>query len=89
MKESDQKEDEPLIKEFDNPPLLKKTSTEDELDSKTKKENRDRELAKEIRRSYFYNMKDYIFFFSLMISPSNQILPRANFNDIFCIINSI
>ena len=70
MKESDQKEDEPLIKEIDNPPLLQKTSTEDELDPKTKKENRDREIAKEIRRSYFYNMKDYIFFFSLMISPS-------------------
>ena len=49
--------------------LISKTQSEqdkiDDLKSKEKEKKR-----KEIRNSYCYNIKDYIFFFSLMISSS-------------------
>ena len=74
INEVEQKEEEPLIeevkkaeeknveKEEEGPLLLKKYSTDSDLT--------DEEQEKELHNSRLYNLKDYIFFFVVMISSS-------------------
>ena len=62
MKETNENnEEENLIKEEDNQELNKINLNQ---------EKDDKEKLKEIRHSYYYNIKDYLFFFSLMICSS-------------------
>ena len=53
-----------------DPPLVSKPSNESELNSLVEAENRKKEKRREISHSYWYNFKDYIFFFSLLLSSS-------------------
>ena len=67
MKENNAKEEEKLIKEEkDNPPLFQKYSSESQFSYIDEDELKE----KEIRHSYIFNAKDYLFFFALMISSS-------------------
>ena len=74
MKETNDNNEIKLINENEinpnNPPLIQKYSSESDLNPQEEKEFKEKMKAKEIHKSYMYNMKDYIFFFSLMLSSS-------------------
>ena len=74
MKENNANNEEKLINVDEinpnNPPLIQKYSTESDLNPQEEKEFKEKMKAKEIRKSYMYNTKDYIFFFFLMLSSS-------------------
>ena len=61
--EEDKKNDQPFL-------ILKEEKAEIEPEINPIIEIKNKEKTKEIHNSYFYNIKDYLLFFSLMISSS-------------------
>ena len=75
IRENEEGEIKPINEINENPPLLQKYSSDSQFNSD--EDDKEKEIEKEVARSYLYNIKDYLLFFSLMISSS------MNFNYLY------
>ena len=75
IRENEEGEIKPINEINENPPLLQKYSSDSQFNFD--EDDKEKEIEKEVARSYLYNIKDYLLFFSLMISSS------MNFNYLY------